>query len=165
MGGQNMARIGLGFDAHRFAPDRKLILGGVEIPHPLGLAGHSDADVLTHAIIDALLGACALGDIGQHFPDTDPIYKDISSLVLLARTGKLLAQKNYRIINIDTTLILESPKIAPYMTQCRRNIASALEIDIERVSVKATTTEGMGFEGRKEGIAAIAIVSIEQPEK
>lgn len=159
-----MARIGLGFDAHRFAPDRKLILGGVEIPHPLGLSGHSDADVLTHAIIDAMLGACALGDIGQHFPDSDPIFKDISSLVLLARTGKLLSQKKYRIINIDTTLILEAPQIAPFVTQCRRNIASALEIAIERVSVKATTTEGMGFTGRKEGVAAMAVVSIECPE-
>lgn len=165
MGGQNMARIGLGFDAHKFAPDRKLILGGVEIPHPLGLSGHSDADVLTHAIIDALLGAVALGDIGQHFPDTDPIYKDISSLVLLARTGKLLSQKKYRIINIDSTLILESPKIVPFVTQCRRNIASALEIDIEQVSVKATTTEGMGYAGRKEGIAAMAVVSIDYPEE
>jgi 2-C-methyl-D-erythritol 2,4-cyclodiphosphate synthase len=159
-----MSRIGLGFDAHRFAPDRKLILGGVDIPHPLGLSGHSDADVLTHAIIDALLGTVGLGDIGQHFPDTDPIYKDISSLVLLARTGKMLAQKGYRIINIDSTLILESPQIAPFVTQCRRNIASALEIEIERVSVKATTTEGMGFAGRKEGIAAMAVTFIDLPE-
>ncbi len=160
-----MARIGLGFDAHRFAPDRKLILGGVYIPHHFGLSGHSDADVLTHAIIDALLGAIGLGDIGQHFPDTDPIYKDISSLVLLARTGKMLTQKGHRIANIDSTLILESPKMALFVTQCRRNIASALEIDIEQISVKATTTEGMGFTGRKEGIAAMAVALIDHPEK
>ena len=160
-----MARIGLGFDAHRFAPERKLILGGVDIPHPLGLSGHSDADVLTHAVIDALLGAIGLGDIGQHFPDTDPIYKGISSLVLLARTGKMLAHKGYHIVNIDSTLIMESPKMSPHMTQCRRNMASALEIDIEQISVKATTTEGMGFTGRKEGIAAMAVALIDHTDK
>ena len=160
-----MARIGQGFDAHRFAPDRKLILGGVDIPHPFGLSGHSDADVLTHAIIDALLGAVGLGDIGQHFPDTDPIYKDISSLVLLARTGKIVAHQGYQIVNIDSTLILEAPKMALFLTQCRRNIASALEIDIDQISVKATTTEGMGFTGRKEGVAAMAVALIDHSEK
>ncbi len=155
----------MGFDAHQLTPDRKLVLGGVEIPYPYGLSGHSDADVLTHAIIDALLGAVGLGDIGQHFPESDPIFKGISSLVLLARTGKMLTQKGHQIANIDSTLIMESPKMAPYVTQCRRNIASALEIDIEQISVKATTTEGMGFTGRKEGIAAMAVALIDHPDK
>jgi 2-C-methyl-D-erythritol 2,4-cyclodiphosphate synthase len=156
-----MIRVGLGVDFHRFATGRPLILGGVAIAYPTGLAGHSDADVLTHAIIDALLGAAGLGDIGQHFPDTDPVYKDISSLVLLARVGKLVIQSNFRVVNIDSTLILESPRMASHIFHCCRNIATALEIDIAKISVKATTAETMGAIGRKEGIAAMAVALLE----
>jgi len=159
-----MIRIGLGIDCHQFTSGRPLILGGVVIPHHFGLAGHSDADVLTHAIMDALLGAASLGDIGQHFPDTDPLYKGISSLVLLARVGKLIQQKGYRIKNIDSTLVMESPRMAPYIFHCCRNIATALEVEIERISVKATTAESMGAIGRKEGIAAMAVALLESSQ-
>ena len=156
-----MLRTGLGIDLHQFASGRQLVLGGVIIPHQFGLAGHSDADALTHAIMDALLGAAAMGDIGQHFPDTNPLYKDISSLVLLARVGKMIQQKGYRINNIDATLIMETPRVTTHIFHCCKNIATALEIEIERVSVKATTAESMGAIGRREGIGAMAVALIE----
>lgn len=155
-----MYRIGQGFDVHRFAADRKLVLGGVEIPSELGLLGHSDADVLVHAIADALLGAAALGDIGHHFPDTDARYKGISSLVLLERVAELLAGKMYSIANIDATLVMERPRIAPHVAAMRENIARALRIDAGQVSVKATTNEGLGFIGSQEGAVAHAVAMI-----
>jgi 2-C-methyl-D-erythritol 2,4-cyclodiphosphate synthase len=160
-----MTRIGLGVDVHQFTSGRPLILGGVVVPYQFGLAGHSDADVLSHAVIDALLGAASLGDIGQHFPDTDPLYKDISSLVLLARVGKMITQKGFVVKNIDATLIMESPRMSPFIFHCCKNIATSLEIEIENVSVKATTTEALGAIGRREGIAALAVALIERPEK
>ena len=150
-------RIGMGYDVHRLVPDRKLIIGGVLIPHELGLLGHSDADVLLHAIMDSLLGAAALGDIGKHFPDTDERYKGISSLKLLEYVGKLINETDYKICNIDATIIAERPKMAPYITQMRENIASALNISISDINVKATTEEGLGFTGAKEGISAQSI--------
>lgn len=153
-------RVGYGYDAHRLVSGRKLILGGVDIPYPMGLDGHSDADVLVHAICDALLGALALGDIGKHFPDTDPAYKGIDSLVLLQKTVGLIAERGYRISNMDATLRMQKPKIAPYIPEMRKNIAEALRIDIDGVSVKATTTEGMGFEGEQQGVSASAVVLV-----
>jgi 2-C-methyl-D-erythritol 2,4-cyclodiphosphate synthase len=147
---------------HRLARHRRLVLGGVEIPSELGLDGHSDADVLLHAIIDALLGAGALGDIGQHFPDTDDQYKDASSLVLLRAVGALLQERKFEVINVDSMLILERPKIAPYVAAMRQNIADALSVGVDRVAVKATTSEGMGFVGRGEGAAAQAVAAIMQ---
>ena len=150
-------RIGMGYDVHRLVPDRKLIIGGVLIPHELGLLGHSDADVLLHAIMDSLLGAAALGDIGKHFPDTDERYKGISSLKLLEHVGKLISETNYKICNIDATIIAERPKMAPYITQMRENIAAALNISISDINVKATTEEGLGFTGEKKGISAQSI--------
>ena len=155
-------RIGTGYDVHRLVPGRRLVLGGVEIEYEKGLLGHSDADVLLHAISDALLGAAALGDIGQHFPDSDPRYKGISSLKLLAHAGELLRSNGYEIGNIDATLIAERPKISPYKERMRKNIADALSIDPERVSVKATTEEGLGFTGRGEGIAAQAVCTLQK---
>ncbi|MDN5348275.1 MAG: 2-C-methyl-D-erythritol 2,4-cyclodiphosphate synthase [Clostridia bacterium] len=148
--------IGIGIDVHRLVAGRELVLGGVKIPFEFGLEGHSDADVLCHAIADALLGAANLGDIGRHFPDKDPRYKDISSLVLLGRVGRLLSEKGYRVGNIDAVLLAERPKIAPYITAMQEGIASALGITPNRVSIKATTTEGLGFTGRGEGMAALA---------
>ncbi len=153
-------RIGTGYDVHRLVPERKLILGGVEIPYEKGLLGHSDADVLLHAVCDALLGAAALGDIGKHFPDSDPQYKGISSLKLLEKTGELLGKRLYFIENIDSTLIAQAPKLAPYIGEMRRNIAKALGLDEDQVSVKATTEEGLGFTGAGEGIAAQAVCLI-----
>ena len=153
-------RIGYGYDAHRLVPNRKLILGGVEIPYEKGLLGHSDADVLIHAICDALLGAAALGDIGHHFPDHDTAYKDIDSLVLLKKVGQLLKEKLYRIGNIDCCLRLQKPKIAPYIPQMQQRIADALGLDPDRVSVKATTTEKMGFEGEELGVSASSVALI-----
>lgn len=150
-------RIGLGYDVHRLVKDRDLILGGVKIPHELGLLGHSDADVLIHAIMDSLLGASALGDIGKHFPDTDPKYKGISSIKLLEEVGKLLYKNNFTIGNIDATIIAEKPKMAPHIMEMRSNIAKALEIDVNKVNVKATTEEGLGFTGEKLGISSQAI--------
>ena len=150
-------RIGMGYDVHRLVPDRKLIIGGVLIPHDLGLLGHSDADVLLHAIMDSLLGAAALGDIGKHFPDTDEKYKGISSLKLLEHVGKLIEETNYKICNIDATIIAERPKMAPYITQMRENIANALNISVSDINVKATTEEGLGFTGEKKGISAQSI--------
>ena len=153
-------RIGSGYDVHRLAEGLPLWIGGVDIPHSHGLVGHSDADVLLHAICDALLGAAALGDIGKHFPDTDPQYKGISSLKLLAHVGTLLREHGYTIVNIDSTIVAQRPKMAPHIEQMRHNIASTLDIDIDRVSVKATTTEHLGFEGREEGISAQAVAMI-----
>ena len=155
-------RIGQGYDVHRLATDRDLIIGGVNIPHTHGLLGHSDADVLLHAIADALLGAAALGDIGQHFPDTDPAYKGISSLKLLQSVGNLLLERGYRISNIDSTVIAQAPKLMPHIPAMRENIANALGIPVSRVSVKATTEEKLGFTGEKLGIAAQAIALIEE---
>ena len=150
-------RIGQGYDVHRLVQDRPLILGGVEVPYEKGLLGHSDADVLTHAVMDALLGAAALGDIGQHFPDTDPAYKGISSVELLKKVGELLDEKGFVIENIDSTIIAQRPKLASYRPQMAANIADALHLDVSRVSVKATTEEGLGFTGNGEGISAQAI--------
>ncbi|MEC9487690.1 MAG: 2-C-methyl-D-erythritol 2,4-cyclodiphosphate synthase [Prosthecochloris sp.] len=157
-------RAGIGIDVHQFVDNRKLIVGGVEIPHHKGLKGHSDADVLLHAISDALLGAAALGDIGKHFPDTSPEFKDIDSQILLRHVGKLIDTEGYRIVNIDSMLLMERPKIAPYITDMRRNIAACLDIDTSLVSVKATTNEKLGYIGREEGAAAHAICMIETRE-
>jgi len=153
-------RVGCGFDAHRLAPDRRLVLGGVTIEHETGLLGHSDADVLTHAVLDACLGAAALGDLGRHFPDSDPQYRDISSLTLAERAAALLRQRGYRVANVDATVIAEQPRIAPHAEQMRANVAAALGCPVDAVSVKATTTEGLGPWGRGEGIAAQAVVTL-----
>lgn len=154
-------RIGHGYDVHRLIEGRKLILGGVEIPHRLGLLGHSDADVLLHAVSDALLGACALGDIGKHFPDTDEKYKGADSLVLLEKVAELLAENGYRIVNIDSTVLAQAPKLAPHIEKMRENIAKACRIDVGQVSVKATTEERLGFTGEEQGIAAHAVCLVE----
>lgn len=154
-------RIGHGYDVHRLVKDRKCIIGGVDIPSDLGLLGHSDADVLLHAISDALLGAAALGDIGKHFPDTDEKYKGANSLLLLSEVIKLLNNKGYKIVNIDSTILAQTPKMAPYIDEMRKNIANACNISINDVSVKATTEEGLGFTGEKQGIAAHAVTIIE----
>ena len=154
-------RIGMGHDVHRLVEGRKLIMGGVEIPYEKGLLGHSDADVLLHAVMDALLGAAALGDIGKHFPDTDEKYKGISSLQLLKHVSLLLEEKEYSIINIDATIVAQRPKMRPYIDQMRENIASVVGIDMDRVNVKATTEEGLGFTGEGLGISADAICLIE----
>lgn len=154
-------RIGLGYDVHAFAEGRPLVLGGVTIPHPQGLLGHSDADVLTHAVMDAVLGAMRAGDIGKHFPDSDPVFSGISSIELLKRVAALVASSGYAVIDVDSVLVAEVPKISPYREEMRRNISSALGIDTSRVGVKATTTEGLGFEGRSEGIAAQAVALLE----
>jgi 2-C-methyl-D-erythritol 2,4-cyclodiphosphate synthase len=153
-------RVGMGYDVHKLVRDRKLIMGGVEIPYELGLLGHSDADVLLHAIMDALLGAAALGDIGKHFPDTDDRYKGISSIKLLEEVGKKIDEANYIIENIDATIIAQKPKMRPYIDDMRKNIADALKIDVDRVNVKATTEEGLGFTGSGEGISSQAICSL-----
>ncbi|MCL2081207.1 MAG: 2-C-methyl-D-erythritol 2,4-cyclodiphosphate synthase [Oscillospiraceae bacterium] len=153
-------RIGHGYDVHRLAAGRRLILGGVEIPHPLGLWGHSDADVLTHAVIDALLGAAALGDIGQLFPDGDERYKDADSIELLRQTALKLKAAGYTIGNIDSTVAAEKPKLAGYISQMRENIAAALDISPEQVGVKATTEEGLGITGGEKGMAAYAVCTI-----
>ena len=150
-------RIGQGYDVHRLVEGRKLIIGGVDIPYEKGLLGHSDADVLLHAVMDALLGAAALGDIGQHFPDSDERYKGISSITLLKEVGKILQENGYMIENIDSTVIAQRPKLLPYRPQMAENIAAALGIEKEQVSVKATTEEGLGFTGTGEGISAQAI--------
>ncbi len=155
-----MNRIGFGFDVHKLVTGRKLVLGGVDIPFDKGLLGHSDADVLLHAIADALLGAMALGDIGKHFPDTDPAYKNISSIALLEHVSKLITEHHSEIINIDSTIVLQKPKIAPYVDQMRNSIAAALGLDVARVSVKATTNEGLGFIGAGDGAVAYAVASI-----
>jgi 2-C-methyl-D-erythritol 2,4-cyclodiphosphate synthase len=157
-----MYRIGHGFDAHRLAEGRRLVLGGVDIPFEKGLLGHSDADVLIHAICDALLGAAAIGDIGRMFPDTDERYLGISSLVLLEQVAKAISTAGYRVSNIDTTVAVQAPRLAPHVELMRDNIAKAVGVDIGRVSVKATTTEKMGFTGRGDGIAAWAVALIEK---
>lgn len=151
-------RIGQGYDVHRLVPDRKLYLGGMEIPCEKGLLGHSDADVLIHALCDALLGAAALGDIGRHFPDNDPRYAGIRSTVLLTHVCALIGKAGYAFVNADMTVIAEAPKIAPYIQAMRESVAACLKTDISAVSIKATTEEGLGFTGRKEGIAASAVV-------
>ncbi len=153
-------RVGMGYDVHRLVENRDLIIGGVKIPYEKGLLGHSDADVLLHAIMDALLGAAALGDIGKHFPDSDPEYKGADSLVLLKRVGELLSEEGYVIENIDSIIIAQKPKMAPHIEQMRKNIADTLGLDISRVNVKATTEEGLGFTGKGEGISSQAVALI-----
>jgi 2-C-methyl-D-erythritol 2,4-cyclodiphosphate synthase len=154
-------RIGNGYDVHRLQEGRKLVLGGVEIDYQLGLEGHSDADVLLHAICDALLGAAGLGDIGGHFPDSDMRYRNISSLILLGKVGELLNQADFKVVNLDSTIIAQKPRLAPYIEEMRQNIAVVLQIETAQVNVKATTTEGLGFEGRGEGISALAVALID----
>ena len=151
-------RVGHGYDVHKLVEDRKLIIGGVEIPHSKGLLGHSDADVLAHAICDALLGAAALGDIRKHFPDNDDRYKDVDSLVLLEKVCELIRNKGYEISNVDSTILAQAPKLRPYIDEMRSKLAKAMKLDIDELSVKATTEERLGFTGREEGIAAHAVV-------
>lgn len=155
----------MGYDVHRLTQNRKLVIGGVEIPYEKGLLGHSDADVLLHAVMDALLGAAALGDIGKHFPDTDPAYKGISSVTLLKHVGKLLEENSFLIENIDATIIAQAPKMRPYIDQMRTNIAEALQIEVEQVNVKATTEEGLGFTGSGEGISSQAVCMLTSPRE
>ena len=150
-------RVGTGYDVHRLVEGRDLILGGVQIPFEKGLLGHSDADVIVHAIMDALLGAAALGDIGQHFPDTDPAYEGCSSIELLRHVGQLLEEHNYMVENIDSTIIAQRPKLMPYLEQMRKNVAQALQLEMDQVSIKATTEEKLGFTGSGEGISAQAV--------
>jgi 2-C-methyl-D-erythritol 2,4-cyclodiphosphate synthase len=150
-------RIGHGYDAHRFAPGRRLVLGGVEIPHDRGLAAHSDGDALIHAICDALLGAAGLGDIGRHFPDSDPQYRGVDSRVLLRRVAEMLAARGFRVANVDATVIAEQPRLAPHIDLMKKRLAADLGVTPAEVNLKATTTEGMGFTGREEGIAAHAV--------
>ena len=159
-----MNLVGIGYDVHAFAEGRPLILGGVEIPHTMGLEGHSDADVLAHAIADAVLGAIGERDIGQHFPNTDESIRGISSLEILRKVATLVLERGGRVLNIDATLIAEAPKISPHVSQMRENLAAALQVPVVRVGVKATTNERMGFIGRAEGIAAMAVASVTLPE-
>lgn len=155
-------RIGQGYDVHKLVKDRKCIIGGVDIPFEKGLLGHSDADVLLHAISDALLGAVALGDIGLHFPPNNPEYKDINSRILLKKVNELITQKGYKVVNVDATIIAEKPKMLSFIPKMRENISKDLNTDIENISIKATTEEGLGFTGREEGIAALAICLVEK---
>ncbi|AVQ32535.1 2-C-methyl-D-erythritol 2,4-cyclodiphosphate synthase [Fusobacterium varium] len=157
-----MIRIGNGYDVHVLAEGRKLILGGVEIPHTKGVLGHSDGDVLVHAIMDAMLGALALGDIGQHFPDTDMKYENIDSTILLKRVKELIAERGYKIINLDSIIVLQKPKVKPYIEAMRKRIAEVLEIDVEQVSVKATTEEKLGFTGDESGVKSYCVVLLEK---
>ena len=157
-----MSRVGIGYDVHKLVTDRKLILGGVDIPHEKGLLGHSDADVLLHAISDALLGAAALGDIGKHFPDTDERFKGISSLILLKHVGELLQAKNYKINNIDATIVAQRPKLLPFIPTMQKNVAETLNLPIEDVNIKATTEERLGFTGSEEGISSYSMCSIDK---
>lgn len=150
-------RIGFGYDAHRLTADRRLVLGGVTIPHEKGLLGHSDADVLLHSISDSLLGAAALGDIGKHFPDTDPAYKGADSLILMKKAYSLVKEKGYTLCNLDVTVCAQKPKLSPYIEEMRKNVAKALKCDLDCVSIKATTTEKMGFTGREEGISSYCV--------
>ncbi len=156
-----MTRTGIGFDIHRFAKGRRLVLGGVEMPHPVGLLGHSDADVLCHAVADALLGAVSDGDIGKHFPDTDPRWKGADSLKLLAAVSRRVKARGFRVINVDSTVMAQKPKIAPHVESMRKNLARAIGIPVGRVSVKATTTERLGAIGRQEGIAVMSVAGVE----
>ncbi|MBQ8956278.1 MAG: 2-C-methyl-D-erythritol 2,4-cyclodiphosphate synthase [Lachnospiraceae bacterium] len=158
-------RIGQGYDVHKLVEGRKLIIGGVDIPYDKGLLGHSDADVLLHAVMDALLGAAALGDIGRHFPDTDEKYKGADSLELLSEVGEMLSDRMYFVQNIDATIIAQAPKMRPYIDEMRKNIAETLELDIDQVNVKATTEEHLGFTGRGEGISASAVCILASPEE
>lgn len=153
-------RVGMGYDVHKLVEDRKLIIGGIEIPHIQGLLGHSDADVLIHSIMDSLLGAAALGDIGKHFPDTNPKYKGISSLLLLREVGELLAEEGYKVVNIDATIIAQKPKMAPHIPSMIKKVANALGIHENRINIKATTEEGLGFTGSCEGISSQSICLI-----
>ena len=155
-------RVGMGYDVHKLVEDRDLIIGGVKIPHTFGLLGHSDADVLLHAVMDALLGAAGLGDIGKHFPDTDPQYRGISSVRLLEHVARLLGERGYIVGNIDATIIAQRPKMRPHIDQMRENMAKALKIDVDQINVKATTEEGLGFTGSGEGISSQAICAIEK---
>ena len=157
-----MIRIGNGYDLHVLAEGRKLMLGGVEIPHTKGVLGHSDGDVLVHAIMDAMLGALALGDIGQHFPDTDMKYENIDSTILLKRVKELIAERGYKIINLDSIIVLQKPKVKPYIEAMRKRIAEVLEIDVEQVSVKATTEEKLGFTGDESGVKSYCVVLLEK---
>ena len=157
-----MLRIGHGYDVHAFADNRKCIIGGVDIPYEKGLLGHSDADVLLHAISDSLLGAAAMGDIGKHFPDTDPEFEGADSLVLLKYVVKLISERGYRVNNIDATVIAQAPKMAPHIEKMRHNIADALQVDVDCVNIKATTEEKLGFTGRKEGISAHCVCLLEK---
>ena len=157
-----MLRIGNGYDVHKLVEGRTLILGGVEIPHTKGVLGHSDGDVLIHAIMDAKLGALALGDIGQHFPDTDMKYENIDSTILLTRVKELIAERGYRVINLDSIIVLQKPKVKPYIEAMRKRVAEILEIDIEQVSVKATTEEKLGFTGDESGVKSYCVVLLEK---
>lgn len=158
-------RIGIGYDVHKLVPYRKLILGGVEIEHEKGLLGHSDADVLVHAIMDAMLGALALGDIGKHFPDTDPKYKGADSIKLLEYVNNLIGSKGYKVNNIDSIIIAQAPKMAPHILNMRQNISKAINVDIDCINVKATTEEGLGFTGSKEGISSQAVCLLIKVDK
>ena len=160
-----MTRFGMGYDVHKLVPERKLIIGGVTIPHTLGLLGHSDADVLLHAIADALLGAAALGDIGRHFPDTDPKFAGADSLKLLSEVVKLLQVKGYEVGNVDATIVAQKPKMKDYIPQMNENIAKVLGIELDAVNVKATTEEKLGFTGKEQGISAYAVAGIEKINK
>lgn len=151
---------GIGYDCHRLVPDRQLVIGGVALEHELGLEGHSDADVLTHAIIDAILGACALGDIGEHFPDTDPSYAGANSIDLLRATTTLVQEAGFEVLHVDATVVLERPRLAPVRDQIRATLAGAIDLDLPHVSVKATRGEGLGFVGRGEGVAALAVATV-----
>ncbi len=155
-------RIGIGYDVHKLVKDRKLIIGGIEIPHDYGLLGHSDADVLVHSIMDSMLGALALGDIGKHFPDNDMKYKDIDSCKLLEKVNSLIAKEGYKVSNIDSVVALESPKIGKYIDEMRKKLSSILEIDINQISIKATTSEGMGFVGTKEGASSYSVTLLKE---
>ncbi len=157
-----MYRIGNGYDVHRLVEGRKLILGGVDFPHNLGLDGHSDADAVVHALCDALLGACGAGDIGKHFPDTDDQWKGVSSLLLLQKVADILKQRGYQVANADCTIVAQKPKLAPHIEAMKANLANALNIEIHRVNIKATTTEHLGFAGREEGIAAYAVALLQE---
>lgn len=160
-----MLRVGMGYDVHQLVEERKLIIGGVEIPHYKGLLGHSDADVLIHAIMDALIGAIGEGDIGKHFPDTDPKYKGISSMQLLKHVGQLLKEKNALIHNIDATVIVQQPKMAPHIMKMRENIAEVLQIQVSQINIKATTEEKLGFTGEEKGISSQAITLVDLMDK
>ncbi|MDO5788945.1 MAG: 2-C-methyl-D-erythritol 2,4-cyclodiphosphate synthase [Fusobacterium sp.] len=157
-----MLRIGNGYDVHKLVEGRKLILGGIEIPHTKGVLGHSDGDVLIHAIMDAMLGALALGDIGQHFPDNDMKYENIDSTILLTRVKELIAERGYKIINLDSIIVLQKPKVKPYIEAMRKRVAEVLEIDIEQVSIKATTEEKLGFTGDESGVKSYCVVLLEK---
>ena len=164
MKGNFIMRIGFGYDVHKLVEGRKLILGGVEIPYTLGLLGHSDADVMLHSVMDALLGAAALGDIGKHFPDTDPAFKGIDSMLLLNKVYALLKENGYKVNNIDVTVAAQAPKLAPFIEDMRKNLAEALEVELSQINVKATTTEHLGFEGRGEGISSYCVCTIAKCE-